>query len=379
MSLGPSPSFSAGSAPPGSIKVMLVDDSAIVRGLVARILAEEPLITVAAQASNGEQAIATLARTPVDVVVLDIEMPVMDGITALPGILRAVPGIKVIMLSSLTQRGATFTFQALKAGAADYIPKPSASSDMSGTGSFKRELIDKIKSLAARRLRPPPPPAAPGLPARPAIPAPPPRPAAPTTATAPAMGAVEVLVIGSSTGGPQALFDIATKLKGVRPRIPILITQHMPPTFTGILAEHMASSSGLPAAEGKDGEKVEAGHIYIAPGGKHMLVEKRGADRFIKITDDPPENFCKPAVDPLFRSVSAAYGAKVMAIVLTGMGSDGGKGGAVIAKAGGLLYAQDEATCVVYGMPAAAAATGLCKAILPLPEIGTLIRKTVGG
>ncbi|TAN56735.1 MAG: chemotaxis response regulator protein-glutamate methylesterase [Magnetospirillum sp.] len=352
---------------------MLVDDSAIVRGLVARILTEEPLISVAAQASNGEQAIATLARTAVDVVVLDIEMPVMDGITALPGILRAAPGVKVIMLSSLTQRGATVTFQALKAGAADYIPKPSASSEMSGAGSFKRELIDKIKGLAARRLRPAVP--APGAPAA----ATPPRPAAPATAAAPPMGAVEVLVIGSSTGGPQALFDIAAKLKGVRPRMPILITQHMPPTFTGILAEHIASSSGLPAAEGKDGEKIEAGRIYIAPGGKHMLVEKRGTDRFIKITDDPPENFCKPAVDPLFRSISAAYGAKVMAIVLTGMGSDGGKGGAIIAKAGGLLYAQDEATCVVYGMPAAAAQTGLCKAILPLPEIGNLIRKTVGG
>jgi two-component system chemotaxis response regulator CheB len=190
---------------------------------------------------------------------------------------------------------------------------------------------------------------------------------------------VEILAIGSSTGGPQALFDIAAKLRGVRPRMPILITQHMPATFTGILAEHMASSSGLPAAEGKDGEKVEAGRIYIAPGGRHMLVEKRGADRFIKITDDPPENFCRPAVDPMFRSISAAYGAKVMAIVLTGMGSDGGKGGGVIAKAGGLLYAQDEASCVVYGMPAAAAATGLCKAILPLTEIGSLIRKTVGG
>ena len=376
MSLGPTPTAAACSPAAGSIKVMLVDDSAIVRGLVARILSEEPLIKVAAQASNGEQAIAALARNPVDVVVLDIEMPVMDGLTALPGILKAVPGIKVIMLSSLTQRGATVTFQALKAGAADYIPKPSASSDMSGTGSFKRELIDKIKSLAARRLRPAAPATAPS--ATSAAPRPS-APAAPSTATPPSIGAVEVLAIGSSTGGPQALFDIAAKLKGVRPRIPILITQHMPATFTGILAEHMASSSGLPAAEGVDGQKVEAGRIYIAPGGKHMLVEKRGADRFIKITEDPPENFCRPAVDPMFRSISAAYGAKVMAIVLTGMGSDGGKGGGIIAKAGGLLYAQDEASCVVYGMPAAAAATGLCKAILPLSEIGTLIKKTVGG
>ena len=358
------------SSPPtgASVKVMLVDDSAIVRGLVARILAEDPAITVAAQASNGEQAIAALARTPVDVVVLDIEMPVMDGLTALPGILKAVPGVKVIMLSSLTQRGATVTFQALRAGAADYIPKPSAGAEMSGAGGFKRELVDKIKSLAARKLRP----AAAALPAsRPAA-APPPRPA-----SIPPSGPVEVVTIGSSTGGPQALFDIFAKLRGVKPRVPILITQHMPPTFTGILAEHIAQTSSLVSAEGKDGEKIVAGRVYVAPGGKHMLAERKGAELVIKLSDAPPENFCKPAVDPMFRSVSSLWGNRAVAVVLTGMGSDGGKGGRVVAEAGGQLYAQDEATSVVYGMPAAAAQTGLCKAILPLGEIGDLIRKLV--
>ncbi|MBI3443965.1 MAG: chemotaxis-specific protein-glutamate methyltransferase CheB [Magnetospirillum sp.] len=358
---------------------MLVDDSAIVRGLVARILAEDKAITVAAQASNGEQAIAALTRSPVDVVVLDIEMPVMDGLTALPGILKAVPGIKVIMLSSLTQRGATVTFQALRAGAADYIPKPSASSEMSGAGGFKRYLIEKIKGLAARKLRPAvpstPSPASPLTP-RPAT-APVQRPTAPLGPPASSAN-VDAVVIGSSTGGPQALFDIFAKLRTVKPRVPILITQHMPPTFTGILAEHIAMTSTLPAAEGKDGEKIVAGRVYIAPGGHHMLVEKKGADCFIRLSDAPPENFCKPAVDPMFRSASAAWGSRVMAVVLTGMGSDGGKGGAVIAQAGGHLYAQDEASCVVYGMPAAAAATGQCKAILPLSEIGDLIRKVVG-
>ncbi|EME69610.1 chemotaxis-specific protein-glutamate methyltransferase [Paramagnetospirillum caucaseum] len=348
---------------------MLVDDSAIVRGLVARILATDPAITVAAQVANGEQAIAALARTPVDVVVLDIEMPVMDGLTALPGILKTVPGVRVIMLSSLTQRGATVTFQALRAGAADYIPKPSAGADMSGTGGFKRELIDKIKSLAARKLRPAAPASSP-LP-RPAGTVPP-RPAA-----IPPSGPVEVLAIGSSTGGPQALFDIFAKLRTVKPRIPILITQHMPPTFTGILAEHIAQTSGLPSAEGKDGEKIMAGRVYVAPGGRHMLAERKGGELLIRLSDAPPENFCKPAVDPMFRSVSAAWGNRAVAMVLTGMGSDGAKGGRVLAEAGGQLYAQDEATCVVYGMPAAAAQTGLCKAILPLGEIGDLIRKLV--
>lgn len=358
---------------PTAVKVMLVDDSAIVRGLVARILAEDPAITVAAQASNGEQAIAALSRTPVDVVVLDIEMPVMDGLTALPGILKAAPGVRVIMLSSLTQRGATVTFQALRAGAADYIPKPSASSEMSGTGGFKRDLIDKIKSLAARRLRS----AAAAAQAQPAVA----RPAAAMPArpvpTSPA-GPVEAVVIGSSTGGPQALFDIFAKLRGVRPRVPILITQHMPPTFTGILAEHIGQTSGLAAAEGKDGEKIVPGRVYIAPGGKHMLVERQGADVVVRLSDAPPENFCKPAVDPMFRSAAASWGNRVAAVVLTGMGTDGGKGGRAVAEAGGQLYAQDEATSVVYGMPAAAAQTGLCKAILPLSEIGALIRRLVG-
>jgi two-component system chemotaxis response regulator CheB len=360
---------------------MLVDDSAIVRGLVARILAEDTAITVAAQASNGEQAIAALARTPVDVVVLDIEMPVMDGLAALPGILKAVPGVKVIMLSSLTQRGATVTFQALRAGAADYIPKPSASSEMSGAGGFKRELIDKIKSLGARRLRP----AMPAAPVQPAAARPVAATPARPTSMAPAgafagapAGPVEAVVIGSSTGGPQALFDIFAKLRGLKLRVPILITQHMPPTFTGILAEHIAQTSGLPAAEGKDGEQIAAGRVYVAPGGRHMLVERQGAGVVIRLSDAPPENFCKPAVDPMFRSASAAWGKRVAAVVLTGMGSDGGKGGRVVAEAGGQLYAQDEATSVVYGMPAAAAQTGLCKAILPLPEIGALIRRLAG-
>lgn len=188
---------------------------------------------------------------------------------------------------------------------------------------------------------------------------------------------MEVLAIGSSTGGPQALFDIFAKLRGVKPRIPILITQHMPPTFTGILAEHIAQTSGLASAEGKDGERIVPGRVYVAPGGKHMLAERKGGALLISLSDAPPENYCKPAVDPMFRSVSAIWGNRAVAVVLTGMGSDGGKGGRVVAEAGGQLYAQDEATSVVYGMPAAAAQTGLCKAVLPLGEIGDLVRKWV--
>ena len=296
---------------PGSIKVMLVDDSAIIRGLIARILAEDPAIAVVAQAANGERALAELDRVTPDVIVLDVEMPVMDGLTALPAILHKAPRARVVMCSSLTQHGGRVTIQALQAGAADYITKPSAAAELSGAGSFRRDLIDKIKSLGTRRQPALRPPAAKRL----------------VAAVLPAAGAVDVLAIGSSTGGPQALFAIFALFKGRQLRLPILVTQHMPAAFTGILAETMARLSGCPAAEGQMAEIVRPGRGLCRSGGKHMLVERQGGGGVIRLSDEPPENYCKPAVDPMFRSVSACYGSRVMAVVLTGMGVDGAKGG----------------------------------------------------
>jgi two-component system chemotaxis response regulator CheB len=185
----------------------------------------------------------------------------------------------------------------------------------------------------------------------------------------------DVIAIGSSTGGPQALFAVLSSLKAGSLRQPILITQHMPPTFTTILAEHITRVSGWQAAEGQDGEVVTANRIYIAPGDFHMVVESRGSDKIIRLNKNPPENFCRPSVDPMLRSLAAAYGRRVLVVILTGMGSDGLRGGQVVIGAGGSVIAQDEATSVVWGMPGAVATAGICSAVLPLPEIAPQIMR----
>jgi two-component system chemotaxis response regulator CheB len=361
------------------IRVMVVDDSAVIRGLLTRTLEADPEIAVVASVGNGQMAISAVGRQDTDVVVLDIEMPVMDGLTALPRILAAAPDAKVIVASTLTQKNAQISLKALAAGAMDYIAKPS-SSEMNAAASFKRELIEKVKALGnarrKRRAAEAPPASAEELPFRP----PPPRHAAPAPVVlrAPSSTIPTVIAIGSSTGGPQALFNVLGNLpKSVQQ--PILITQHMPPTFTTILAQHLAKTSGRPASEAVDGETIQPGRIYIAPGDFHMKVEVRGGAKVLRLLKDPPENFCRPAVDPMLRSVSQAYGTGALCVILTGMGSDGTKGGEAVIAAGGTVIAQDEATSVVWGMPGAAAAAGICSAILPVSHIAGHVAKLASG
>lgn len=380
-------------------RVMVVDDSAVVRGLETRMLEADPAIQVIASVSNGEAAVRALDRHDVEVVVLDIEMPVMDGMTALPLILEKAPHVRVIMSSTLTQKNAEVSLRALELGATDYVSKPSSSRELTGGSDFKTELIEKVKvlGLAARRntgLRRAPAAAAPA--GRVAFSRPGTTPAArPTTAgtARPTAGAslvpqrtftlrpvgrekADVIAIGSSTGGPQALFTVLTAIKkGGGVTQPVLITQHMPATFTTILADHITRISGLPAKEGQDGEVIVGGQVYIAPGDFHMLVETRGTNKVIKLDKGPPENFCRPSVDPMFRSIAKAWGGRVLACVLTGMGSDGAKGGQVIVDAGGTVIAQDEATSVVWGMPGATAQAGVCSAVLPIEEVAPQILK----
>ncbi|HEX9461122.1 MAG TPA: chemotaxis response regulator protein-glutamate methylesterase [Alphaproteobacteria bacterium] len=362
------------------IRVMVVDDSAVIRGLLTRTLEADPEIAVVASVGNGQMAISAIGRQDTDVVVLDIEMPVMDGLTALPRILAAAPDVKVIVASTLTQKNAQISLKALAAGATDYLAKPS-SSELNAATTFKRELVDKVKALGnarrKRRAAASPSATAEELPFRPPPSARAPAPAAAVLRAA-SPAPPTVIVIGSSTGGPQALFNVLGALpKSVQ--LPILITQHMPPTFTTILAQHLAKTAGRPAAEGVDGETIQPGRIYIAPGDFHMKVEARGGARVIRVLKDPPENFCRPAVDPMLRSVSEAYGAGVLCVILTGMGSDGAKGGEAVVAAGGTVIAQDEATSVVWGMPGAAAAAGICSAILPVSHIAAHIGKLAGG
>jgi|SRR5580658_6406911 two-component system chemotaxis response regulator CheB len=330
---------------------MICDDSATIRGAVARMLEADPAIQVVAKVSNGKQAIEELKRTKVDVLVLDIEMPVMDGMTALPLLLREDPGLRVIMASTLTTRGADIAMRALRLGAADYVPKPSSI----GTESddrFRIEIISKVKGLARLRNRV-------------AVPA---RPAPPIVTRAAAMAAPKLLAIGSSTGGPQALFTLIQAL-GRSVSVPVVLTQHMPATFTPILAEHITRLGGLPCAEAKQGETLLNGHIYLAPGDKHLIIEKGDGKPRARLSDDPPENFCRPSVDPMLRSAASVFEGKVLVAMLTGMGHDGLAGTRRVVEAGGSAVAQDEATSVVWGMPGAIAQAGLCHAVLPLPRI----------
>lgn len=364
-----------------SIRVMLVDDSAVVRGLVTRILEGEAGIQVVASVGNGQMALASLERNEIDVVILDIEMPVMDGLTALPKLLQIDPGLKIIMQSTLTLKGADVSLRAMEMGAADYIPKPTSTKDLAGGQDFKAELVGKIRALGQAR-RSSTRPARPGGPpaTRPAMP-PAPRapsslhPAGPPQLRSNTPEPPDVIAIGSSTGGPQALFTVLGTMKAGTVRQPILITQHMPATFTTILAEHISRVSGWEAREGQDGEVIHGGRVYIAPGDFHMVVETKGTDKVLRLNKNPPENFCRPAVDPMLRSIAAAYGKRVLACILTGMGADGMKGGQAVVASGGSVIAQDEGTSVVWGMPGAAASAGICSAVLPLPEIAPWIMK----
>jgi two-component system chemotaxis response regulator CheB len=335
---------------------MICDDSAVIRGALTRMLEADPAVRVVARANNGQAALDEQARLmragqTVDVLVLDIEMPVMDGITALPLLLAADPGLRVVMASTLTTRGADIAMRALRLGAADYLPKPSAQAI--GDDSFRRELLAKLHGLARLRRSPAEPP-----PARPAMPAP--RPGARLPA--------RLLAIGGSTGGPQALFTLVKAL-GPRPGVPVVLTQHMPATFTALLAEHLTRLGAMPCAEARDGEALARDRIYLAPGDHHLLVEGGPAGLRARITRDPPENYCRPAVDPMLRSAASACAGQVLVAMLTGMGQDGLAGTRAVVEAGGAAIAQDEATSVVWGMPGAIARAGLCQHILPLPAI----------
>lgn len=376
------------------IRVMVVDDSVVIRGLVGRWVDEDPQLAVVASHRNGRLAVEDVQRSNPDVVILDIEMPDMDGLTALPLLLEKKKDLVVVVASTLTRRNAEISLKALSLGAADYVPKPESNSGVTTSTEFRRELVEKVLNLGLRaRARSQ---GRPGVAAPAHHPTPPgavaPR-AAPAGAVMPRAGArtgsftvrgyssvrPRILAIGSSTGGPQALNALFGEIGSSMGQVPVVVTQHMPPTFTAILAEHIAKAAGRPAAEGKDGDVLQPGRIYVAPGGRHMVLAKNGADVAIRLTDGPPVNFCKPAVDPLFHTVAEIYGNASLALVLTGMGADGAEGIREIGKLGGSVIAQDEESSVVWGMPGAAAHTGMCSDVLPLPEIGRKVSRILLG
>lgn len=384
--------------PSDKIKVMLVDDSAVVRGFLSRILDEAEDTEVVASVVNGQQAVDMVDRYNPDIVILDIEMPVMDGITAVPKILQKKPDTKILMCSTLSTKNADISMKAMSLGAIDCIGKPTTAINIKNDTEFRDAFLYKIRNIASPSGR-----GAGALARQSSAPSsgfvvkPKTNKDGPAHAMAPrpagallpkrggeiklmakaglAAGSPKILAVGSSTGGPQALFKFIGALE--IPKIPVVITQHMPATFTKILASHIEQHTGVPTSEGEDGMKIEAGHVYVAPGGKHMLFEKGINGTYIKLDDGPAENFCKPAVDPMIRSLMEIYGNSFLTVILTGMGSDGMRACQDFVEKGGRVIAQDEASSVVWGMPGAVASAGICMEVLPLDEIGSYVKRMI--
>ena len=345
-------------------RVLIVDDSVVIRKILTDTLSGDPEIEVLGSAGDGRIALAKIEQLNPDLVTLDVEMPVMNGLETLAEIRKRRLGLPVIMFSTLTERGAAATLEALSLGASDYATKPSNfGSPAAAIESIRGELIPKIKALcglrAARLLAPVPP--------------------APRAAPRPRSGPhprIDVVAIGTSTGGPNALAEVMPGIPKNFP-VPIVAVQHMPPVFTKLLAERLANRSSIPIEEGSANVELAPGHAWIAPGNFHMVVKRAGAQRRLDLNQDPPQNSCRPAVDVLFRSVAAAYGPNVLGIVMTGMGADGVLGSQAIREAGGEVIVQDEASSVVWGMPGLVHAAGHDDGVYPLSQLAHEITRRV--
>jgi two-component system chemotaxis response regulator CheB len=347
---------------------MVVDDSVVVRKIVTDVLSADPDIEVVGTAVNGRIAVSKLDQLKPDLVTMDIEMPEMNGIEAVRAIRATRSRVPIIMFSTLTERGASATLDALSAGANEYVTKPAnVGSVGQSMESVREQLIPKIKALTGR-------PVTVG-PARAAAPVPPPLSPAPRTGPGKKPA---VLVIGSSTGGPEALAKVLPQLPASLP-VPVLLVQHMPPVFTRQFAQRLDRLSALRVVEAADGSPLLPGTAHLAPGDHHLVV--RGGPRGLHtgLNQGPPENFCRPAVDPLFRSVVTAFDGAVLAVVLTGMGADGRNGAGEVRAAGGTVIVQDQASSVVWGMPGAVSQAGFADEILPLDRIPEAIARHLSG
>jgi two-component system, chemotaxis family, protein-glutamate methylesterase/glutaminase len=334
------------------VRVLVVDDSLVVRKLTCEALSASPEVSVAGTASSGALALARIPQLNPDVITLDIEMPGMNGLETLAAIRKLYPKLPVIMFSTLTEKGASVTLEALSLGASDYVTKPSNSESLADAmEQVRRELVTKILCLGVHRAH--------------AVPLQ--RPVGSRTSAG--LHRIDVLAIGVSTGGPNALAQVIPRLPADFP-VPVVIVQHMPPLFTRLLAERLNSQSRLPVKEADSGRSLAAGEVWIAPGDYHMTVSRKGTNFILNLNQDPAENSCRPAVDVLFRSIARVYGRNALAVVMTGMGSDGARGAMHIREAGGEIFVQDESTSVVWGMPGAVVSEGAADKIFPLPEIG---------
>jgi len=355
----------------GKIRVLIVDDAVVVRKLVTDVLSADPALEVAGTAANGRIALQKIPQVNPDLVTLDVEMPDMDGLQTLAAIRKQYPTLPVIMFSTVTQRGAATTIDALSLGANDYVTKPAnVGSVTEALQCLRDQLIPKIKLWCSRATRTETTPLRPG--------------ASFTYLASPRRASVQIhpvdiVAIGVSTGGPNALSVLLPELPGDLP-VPIVIVQHLPPVFTRLLAERLGSQSALRVKEGATGDVLCPGHVNVAPGAYHMTVRRNGVSMVIQTNQDTPENSCRPAVDVLFRSVVDVYGAGTLGVILTGMGQDGLRGCERIREAGGQILAQDEASSVVWGMPGFVARAGLADEVIPLNDIaGEIVRRVQKG
>ena len=346
------------------LRVLVVDDAVVVRRLVSDALNADPELEVCGTASNGKLALDLLPQLAPDAVTLDVEMPELDGLSTLKELRKKWPRLPVVMLSALTEKGASVTLDCLAAGASGYVTKPAGVGSMAAAVERVRgELAPMLKALCQRKS-----PGGSSLSQRPMVARP--------KLSGVARPNAEIVAIGVSTGGPNALAEVIPALPATL-GVPVVVVQHMPPVFTRLLAERLASKSALPVTEAIDGETLRPGHVYIAPGDFHMTLQRHGNDVRIALDQEPPENSCRPAVDPLFRSVSALYGGKCLGVVLTGMGKDGLRGCEVMREQGAQILAQDEETSVVWGMPGFVAREGLADEVLPLSRVAPEIVRRI--
>lgn len=386
-----------------AVTVMIVDDAVVVRGLMSRWLSEHPDFDVVATARNGRTALDELDRFSPDIIILDLDMPEMDGLEALPLILKKCPATAVLISSTLTRRNAEISLRCLSLGALDYLPKPETNREVSTSLPFRQELVLKLEALAQskghilrqrtaldemRALRRPADVDPRALQARTAPTAA--RTLQPTSACAPLpvqpplfprhlarMVSTRCLLIGASTGGPRAVADVLGSIGPMLAQVPVIVVQHMPPIFTSVFAEHLRTHTGRPSREPFDGERLLPGTIYVAPGGRHFGLGLSDGHAVARLDDGPPVNFCRPSVDVAFMDAAEIFGASALAVILTGMGHDGLGGARALMDRGAFIIAQDEATSTVWGMPGCVARAGLAQAILPLPEIGSAIGRLI--
>ena len=352
------------------IRVLVVDDSVVVRRMVSDALAADPQIEIAGTAANGKIALAKIPQVNPDIVILDIEMPELDGLGTLVGIRKSIPSLPVIMYSTLTERGAEKTFEALSKGATDYVTKPSnVGSAAQALECIRTQLIPKIKGICGRAAGIELPP---NLVVSPLVN----KSIPPRTAMPRREERIDIVAIGVSTGGPNALAELIPVLPRDFP-VPIVIVQHMPPVFTGLLAERLSAKSQITVQEGCAGAVLKPGCAWIAPGNFHMTVEGDQQKVILRTHQGPPENSCRPAADVLLRSVAQVYKPHALAVIMTGMGQDGLRGCEHIRELGGLILAQDQASSVVWGMPGFVANAGLADKIVPLDQLGPEILRRV--